>query len=189
MKLSAGRSIRSVLREMHVGVFGEFMLSYMGLALFSVVVATTFVKIGPWSIAVFIAPLAFARQMFSRTHSLEVATVELEAKQRENEYQALHDGLTGLPNRVLFLRSLHGSIEAMQEGQRLAVMIMDLDHFKEINDTLGHHFGDRLLAEIGPRLAGVLRDDDVMARLGATSSASSCPTSTTRAARPGSPSA
>jgi diguanylate cyclase (GGDEF)-like protein len=164
--LSTGRPIRSVVREMHVGIFGEFMLSYMGLALFSVVVATTFVRIGPWSIAVFIAPLAFARQMFTRTRSLEVATVELEAKQRENEYQALHDALTGLPNRALFLRSLHESIDAMRDRQRLAVMIMDLDHFKEINDTLGHHVGDQLLKEIGPRLSGVLREGDVMARLG-----------------------
>jgi hypothetical protein len=74
--------IRALVREMHVGVFGEFMLSYMGLALFSVVVATTFVRIGPWSIAVFIAPPAFARQMFTRTHSLQEATAELAAKQR-----------------------------------------------------------------------------------------------------------
>ena len=57
-----GQPTLGIIREMHVGVFGEFVLSYMGLALFSVIVATTFVRIGPWSIAVFIAPLAFARQ-------------------------------------------------------------------------------------------------------------------------------
>ncbi len=166
MHLQGGERVRSILREMHIGIFGEFILSYMGLALFSVVVATTFVRIGPWSIAVFIAPLAFARQMFTRTHSLQEATVELEAKQQENEYQALHDSLTDLPNRMLFMRNLHEAIDAMTPGMRLAVMIMDLDHFKEINDTLGHHFGDRLLQQIGPRLSGVLRDGDLMARLG-----------------------
>ena len=155
-----------LLREMHVGLFGEFILSYMGLALFSVVVATTFVRIGPWSIAVFIAPMAFARQMFTRTHSLQEATVELEAKTQENEYQALHDALTGLPNRMLFMRHLHDAVDLMGPDQQLAVMIMDLDHFKEINDTLGHHFGDRLLQQIGPRLSCALREGDLMARLG-----------------------
>lgn len=166
MHLKSRVPLLQLLREMHVGVFGEFILSYLGLALFSVVVATTFVTIGPWSIAVFIAPMAFARQMFTRTHSLQEATVELEAKTRENEWQALHDALTGLPNRTLFLRHLREAIERTQPGHRVAVMIMDLDRFKEINDTLGHHFGDRLLQQIGPRLAHVLRDGDLMARLG-----------------------
>ncbi len=166
MHLKSRVPLLQLLREMHVGVFGEFILSYLGLALFSVVVATTFVKIGPWSIAVFIAPMAFARQMFTRTHSLQEATLELEAKTRENEWQALHDHLTGLPNRTLFLRHLREAIERTQPGHRVAVMIMDLDRFKEINDTLGHHFGDRLLQQIGPRLAHVLRDRDLMARLG-----------------------
>ncbi len=166
MHLKRGTPVLELLREMHVGVFGEFILSYLGLALFSVVVATTFVRIGPWSIAVFIAPMAFARQMFTRTHSLQEATVELEAKTRENEWQALHDQLTGLPNRALFLRHLRESIERGPRDQRMAIMLMDLDRFKEINDTLGHHFGDRLLQQIGPRLSHVLREGDLMARLG-----------------------
>ena len=155
------------LREIHSGLFGEFVLSYMGLALFSVLVATTFQKIGILSIFVFLAPLAFARQMFTRTHSLQEATNELAAKQAENEHQALHDSLTGLPNRVLFQQRLVEAIDAARlRGGRIAVMLMDLDHFKEVNDTLGHHFGDQLLKEIGPRLSTVLRDDDMMARLG-----------------------
>lgn len=166
MHLKSRVPLLQLLREMHVGVFGEFILSYLGLALFSVVVATTFVKIGPWSIAVFIAPMAFARQMFTRTHSLQETTLELEAKTRENEWQALHDSLTGLPNRTLFLRHLREAIERAEPGDRVAVMLMDLDRFKEINDTLGHHFGDRLLQQIGPRLAHVLREGDLMARLG-----------------------
>ena len=89
---------------MHVGVFGEFVTSYMGLAFFSVLVAITTQSqsMGLFALVVFIAPLAFARQMFQRTHSLQVATEELAVRQAENEYQALHDALTGLPNRVLF---------------------------------------------------------------------------------------
>lgn len=169
LHLRTGQPTLGILRVMHVGVFGEFLLSYMGLALFSVIVATTFVRVGPWSIAVFIAPLAFARQMFTRTQSLQEATVELEARQQENAYQALHDALTGLPNRAHFQSNLRETIEARskRDGHELvAVMLMDLDHFKEINDTLGHHFGDLLLQEIGPRLSTVLRDGDLLARLG-----------------------
>jgi diguanylate cyclase (GGDEF)-like protein len=156
-----------ILREMHVGVFGEFLLSYMGLALFSVFMATSFVDIGPWSLVVFIAPLAFARQMFTRTYSLHQATQEIAAREREKEYQAHHDSLTDLPNRVLFLRELEDAIERASEDEGiLAVMVIDLDGFKEVNDTLGHFYGDLLLKEIGPRLSTALRDEDVMARLG-----------------------
>jgi diguanylate cyclase (GGDEF)-like protein len=165
--LQRRETIGKILLEMHVGVFGEFVISYMGLALFSVLVAITTETIGLWALVVFIAPLAFARQMFQRTHSLEVATNELAARQAENEHQALHDALTGLPNRVLFHQHLIEAIDATRgPGDTLAVMLMDLDHFKEINDTLGHHFGDMLLKQIGPRLSSVLREGDVMARLG-----------------------
>ncbi len=169
LHVRTGQPTLGILREMHVGLFGEFVLSYMVLALFSVIMAITVVRVGPWSIAVFIGPLAFARQMFTRTQSLQRATVELEARQRENAYQALHDALTDLPNRALFQSNLRETIEARskRDGQELvAVMLMDLDHFKEINDTLGHHFGDLLLKEIGPRLSTVLREEDVLARLG-----------------------
>jgi diguanylate cyclase (GGDEF)-like protein len=158
-----------LIRQMHVGVFGEFVVSYMGLALFSVLVAlsTQSTRLGLWALIVFIAPLAFARQMFMRTHSLQVATDELAERQAENEHQALHDALTGMPNRMLFQQQLGEAIyEARERSGSVAVMLMDLDHFKEINDTLGHHFGDQLLKEIGPRLSTVLRDNDLMARLG-----------------------
>src|SRR5262245_1190051 len=165
--LESGTPLARILKEMHVGVFGEFLISYLGLALFSVLVATSFVNNGILAVGVFIAPLAFAWQMFHRTHSLQVATDELAEREREKEYQALHDALTGLPNRTLFQQRLREAIEeAQQDGSSLAVMIMDLDHFKEINDTLGHHYGDLLLQEIGPRLSGVLRPGDLMARLG-----------------------
>jgi diguanylate cyclase (GGDEF)-like protein len=156
-----------VLRAMHGGVMGEFLLSYLGLALFSLLVATTTRTVGLWAIVVFIAPLGFAWQMLHRTHSLELATEQLARKQAENEYQALHDSLTDLPNRLLFQRSLAKAItEAEEVGGKIGVMLMDLDHFKEINDALGHHFGDKLLAAIGPRIAQSLRDGDLMARLG-----------------------
>jgi diguanylate cyclase (GGDEF)-like protein len=166
-KLQTDDRFIPVLREMHVGVFGEFLLSYMGLALFSVFMATSFVEIGPLSLIVFVAPLAFARQMFTRTYSLHQATQEIAAREQEKEYQAHHDSLTDLPNRVLFHRNLEDAIAKASEAEGiLAVMVIDLDGFKEVNDTLGHHYGDLLLKEIGPRLSTALRDEDVMARLG-----------------------
>ena len=163
------RPIVDILRDMHVGVLGEFVISYMGLALFSVLVAVTTQSkdVGLWALAIFIAPLAFARQMFQRTHSLQTATIELAQRQAENEYQAMHDALTQMPNRTLFQLRLGEVIEgAKASGDVVGVMLLDLDHFKEINDTLGHHFGDQLLQQIGPRFAGALREHDIMARLG-----------------------
>jgi diguanylate cyclase (GGDEF)-like protein len=155
------------LREVHAGVFGEFLIAYMGLALFSVLVITGYQRFRVFSVVIFLAPLLFARQMFQRTHSLQQATDELAEKQAENEHQAMHDSLTGMPNRMFFHQRLLEEINDARATQgRMAVMLMDLDHFKEINDTLGHHFGDLLLQEIGPRLSGVLRDNDLMARLG-----------------------
>lgn len=83
-----------------------------------------------------------------------------------NEYLALHDSLTGLPNRVWFLQRLSEVIaQARGKGSCVAVILMDLDRFKELNDTLGHHNGDELLKEIGRRLRGLVDNDDV-ARLG-----------------------
>jgi len=82
-------------------------------------------------------------------------------------YQATHDALTGLPNRVLFLERLSQAVaRAKHSGDTVAILMMDLDRFKEINDTLGHLFGDELLKEIGRRLHDLLRDTDTVARLG-----------------------
>ncbi len=164
--IARGVPVRRIVTEMHEGILGELVLSYMGLALFGVVIAIFFVQAGVWSMVVFVAPLAFARQMFARTQSLKVATDELAARERENEYLALHDNLTGLPNRTLFMRKLRAAIEASTPEKGVAVMIMDLDQFKEVNDGLGHHFGDLLLQELAPRLQRVLREDDTVARLG-----------------------
>ena len=85
----------------------------------------------------------------------------------ELERLALHDALTGLPNRALFHDRVRQSIAAAERhGERFAVMLLDLDRFKQVNDTLGHQVGDRLLQAVGPRLAGALRKSDSLARLG-----------------------
>ena len=100
-----GESPMQFIREVHAGVFGEFLISYMGLALFSVLVITGYSRYGILSVGIFLAPLLFARQMFQRTHSLQQATDELAVKQAENEHQALHDSLTGMPGRMTFLQA------------------------------------------------------------------------------------
>ncbi len=83
------------------------------------------------------------------------------------EYLAYHDGLTGLPNRSLFSKLLSQSIsEAHRYDRALAVAFLDLDHFKRINDTLGHETGDQLLQQVAARLKGCVRDSDTVARLG-----------------------
>jgi diguanylate cyclase (GGDEF)-like protein len=83
------------------------------------------------------------------------------------EHMAYHDGLTGLPNRTMFSKLLDHSIsEAHRYGRRLAVAFLDLDRFKEINDTLGHEAGDQLLQQVASRLKGCVRDSDTVARLG-----------------------
>jgi diguanylate cyclase (GGDEF)-like protein len=84
-----------------------------------------------------------------------------------HEHRALHDNLTGLPNRALFRdRAAQAILAAERDGTCVAVMLMDLDRFKEVNDTLGHHHGDLLLNEVGPRLQQALRDTDTIARFG-----------------------
>jgi diguanylate cyclase (GGDEF)-like protein/PAS domain S-box-containing protein len=83
------------------------------------------------------------------------------------EHLALHDPLTGLPNRVLFADRLERALAAPRgRGAGPAVLFVDLDRFKLVNDTLGHESGDRLLAAVAARLAGVLRPVDTIARLG-----------------------
>jgi diguanylate cyclase (GGDEF)-like protein len=81
--------------------------------------------------------------------------------------QALTDDLTGLSNRRALSRDLTEAVESAREsGEDVALVIIDLDQFKELNDSLGHHWGDLLLREIGPRLQGALGRRDVLARLG-----------------------
>ncbi len=82
-------------------------------------------------------------------------------------HQALHDALTGLPNRTLFSDRLQQTIAAAcREPAPFSVLMIDLNRFKEINDTLGHTIGDQVLRQIGPRLSPLLRPGDTLARLG-----------------------
>jgi diguanylate cyclase (GGDEF)-like protein/PAS domain S-box-containing protein len=89
------------------------------------------------------------------------------ATERQLEYQAYYDALTGLPNRLLFRDRVSTALAQAQRNRRaLAVMYLDVDHFKLVNDGLGHSIGDRLLAQVGERLQSSVRASDTISRLG-----------------------
>ncbi len=94
-------------------------------------------------------------------------TQQLAGANKELKHQALHDALTSLPNRVLLQDRLAQAIRTAKRNEHSAALLLsDLDRFKEVNDTLGHHYGDLLLQQVAVRLRGVLRDSDTVARLG-----------------------
>lgn len=91
----------------------------------------------------------------------------LENQIEENKYLALHDELTGLPNRRLFQDRLNGAlVRARRAGSQVALMLVDLDEFKLVNDTVGHHVGDQLLKHVGVLFTGRVRRSDTVARTG-----------------------
>jgi diguanylate cyclase (GGDEF)-like protein len=93
--------------------------------------------------------------------------LQVHERQDQLEHQALHDALTGLANRTLLFDRLQYSIRtSRRENKTLALLMLDLDRFKEVNDTLGHQIGDSLLVDVGQRLKDTLREADTVARLG-----------------------
>ena len=94
------------------------------------------------------------------------ASRSLRQQVAENRHQARLDSLTELPNRRSLQESVERAMPSLGEDRPAAFMLIDLDHFKEVNDTLGHEHGDRLLQEVARRLAALMRPSDVLARLG-----------------------
>ena len=107
---------------------------------------------------------------FGFQHSLRKTRSELQNAQsarNELDHIAHHDSLTGLPNRILFTdRLLQAIASAKRNEELLAVHFIDIDNFKDINDTLGHHYGDQVLREVAYRLRTCIRDTDTIARWG-----------------------
>ena len=99
---------------------------------------------------------------YMRRTAEEIATGE-----RQLRHLALHDPVCGLPNRIFFGERLEQTINNVRGGgASAAVFYIDLDHFKDVNDTLGHHIGDELILNVTQRLSRIIRDDDLVARLG-----------------------
>jgi diguanylate cyclase (GGDEF)-like protein len=117
-----------------------------------------------------------SREIHTLVSAFNAMRNHIRRRQTELEHQALHDSLTGLPNRALFHDRLAQAINtAQRQNSNVAVMLLDLDRFKEINDTLGHPVGDLVLQEIGSRLETCLRTSDTVARLGGDEFAVICP--------------
>lgn len=104
-------------------------------------------------------------QTLNKTLAKEIAARKL--VEEKISYLAGHDELTGLPNRVLFKDRLENSrFMAIRNKKKLAILFIDLDGFKEINDTFGHKAGDMLLQEVSKRILSLVRQSDTVARMG-----------------------
>ncbi len=97
---------------------------------------------------------------------LEHSLAKVTELKEELKHQAYHDTLTGLPNRFHFVESLAERLKKRAPESQIAVLYVDLDDFKSVNDTWGHHIGDELLAQVGARIRGAVRAGDLPARLG-----------------------
>ncbi|MBV9192802.1 MAG: bifunctional diguanylate cyclase/phosphodiesterase [Solirubrobacterales bacterium] len=130
----------------------------LALAALALLIAGQFARVGV--VAVVLATLAVLV-------GTARAAVTITERLRESERQAVTDVLTGLTNRRHLIDRLNSAIaEAKTSGTPIALLLIDLDGFKELNDTLGHYAGDEVLRQIGPRLRALLRRDDTLARLG-----------------------
>ncbi|TDE59435.1 EAL domain-containing protein [Nonomuraea mesophila] len=141
------RSLSRVLKAT-VGPQSLVYAGLLGLAPLVVVVMSH----SPGLVPLFVAPLAAV--YFTATLSMR------------RDHQAMHDELTGLPNRKLLIVSTEEALAEARQDERVGLFLLDLDRFKEVNDTMGHPVGDRLLQMVAHRLTHSVRPGDVVARLG-----------------------
>jgi diguanylate cyclase (GGDEF)-like protein len=146
--LNSGQRVIAVLRE-DIRVQGMASAILLGLAPITAVVG---------SFSLIMVPLMML-PLLGVQHNAWIAA--------QRQHEALHDGLTGLPNRELFRHRVERAIAGTRSGTAVvAVMLLDLDHFKEVNDTLGHQVGDGLLREVATRLIAAVPEEITVARLG-----------------------
>jgi diguanylate cyclase (GGDEF)-like protein len=155
VSVSAGRSLwRVLLANARSSAPPE-----VGVAVIGGLVAFVWVTNPSW-LPVAVVPAIIAQITLEYVQTAGRRTEQL-------EHQALHDALTGLPNRTLLRQKLAEALaQAHQNAGSLVLFVMDLDRFKEVNDTFGHHHGDLLLQETAQRLVNALSPEDVVARLG-----------------------
>jgi len=114
-----------------------------------------------------VAVVAFALLIIIVMRYMQRTTTAISTGERQLRHLAMHDPVCGLPNRIYFAERLERAIAEVRDGgPTAAVFYIDLDHFKDINDTLGHHIGDELILNVTQRLSEIMRDDDLVARLG-----------------------
>lgn len=114
-----------------------------------------------------VAPGSSEEALVERCAALVAIAVERQRAEETATYQALHDPLTGLPNRTLYTERLRETLSAaLRQRRPVALLMLDLDHFKMINDTLGHEAGDQVLRDVGARLRAALGQNDTACRLG-----------------------
>lgn len=103
---------------------------------------------------------------FWAASSLSSLYKRLDQQRAELEYQAMHDDLTGLPNRHFLVEQTESRLQRqLPDGQYIAMVIIDINRLKDVNDTLGHYAGDALLCQIATRLNSIIRDDDILSRI------------------------
>ncbi|MFI7609778.1 putative bifunctional diguanylate cyclase/phosphodiesterase [Nonomuraea terrae] len=141
---------RSIVRVLKATV-GPQSLVYAGLLGLAPLVVVV-MNHSPGLVPLFVAPLAAV--YFTATLSMR------------RDHQALHDELTGLPNRKMLVVSTEEALAEVRQDERVGLFLLDLDRFKEVNDTMGHPVGDRLLQMVAHRLTHSVRPGDVVARLG-----------------------
>ena len=157
----SGRKTETSWRALFVLIL-FFILGYIGFALMLAREAATLTDL--IVAAVFLGGSGFVLLVVR----LSVTSIgQIKQLAAQEKYHAMHDDLTALPNRALFREHIAEAIKkARRENRRVAVFVMDLDRFKEVNDTLGHYYGDLLLQQVAPRLRTAAGTTSVVARLG-----------------------
>ena len=139
-----------------------FIVGYVGFALLLAGKTATFADLVV--AAIFLGGGGFVL-MVVRLSAASIAEIKRLAAQEK--HRAMHDDLTELPNRALFRAHVDRIVKnAQPENRRVAVLVMDIDRFKEVNDTLGHYYGDLLLKQVAPRLRAAAGHSIMVARLG-----------------------